>query len=209
MSTLRVERDHKAALMFQRVRVVPFKDDSSENDCSKLLTSYAAEFVHKQLKLAGKVKEIKESNGQYMVDTSEGSKVVTSTTCGCIFHMSMLLSCHHIFTLRCKNDESLFDPVLCDKKWTTTYYRSTQRLFLTSSSQPAVQVMTYSKQHRKKLSQHQKFRKASILTTELALVASEASNVHFERCIDTLQQLLAFWKNGDVVALTKVDLTSK
>ena len=68
--------------------------------------------------------------------------------------------------------------------------------------------MTYSKQHRKKLSQHQKFRKASILTTELASVASEASNMHFERCIDTLRQLLAFWKNGDEVALTKVDLTS-
>ena len=162
-------RDHKAALIFQRVKVFPFKDDSPENDYSKLLTSYAAEFVHKQLKLTGKVKE-----GQYMVDTSEGSKVVTSTTCGCIFHMSMLLPCRHIFALRCKNDETLFDPVLCDKRWTTTYYRSTQRLFLTSSSQPAVQVMTYSKQHRKKLSQHQKFRKASILTTELASVASEA-----------------------------------
>ena len=48
--------------MFPRVKVVPFKDDSPENDYSKLLTSYAAEFVHKQLKLhvAVKVKEIKE-----------------------------------------------------------------------------------------------------------------------------------------------------
>ena len=105
------------------------------------------------------------------------------------------------------NDEPLFDPVLCDKRWTTAYYRSTQRLFLTNSSQPAVQVMTCSKQHRRKLSQHQKFRKASILTTELASVASEASNLHFER--STLQQLSAFWKNGYEVALTKVDLTSK
>ena len=46
--------------MFQRVKVFPFKDDSPDNDYSKWLTSYAAEFVHKQLKLAGKVKE-----GQY------------------------------------------------------------------------------------------------------------------------------------------------
>ena len=61
-------RDHKAALNY-----------------SKLLTSYAAEFVHKQLKLTGKVKE-----GQYIVDTSEGSKVVTSTTCGCIFHIASM-----------------------------------------------------------------------------------------------------------------------
>ena len=143
LSTLRVERDHKAALMFQRVKVVPF---NPENDYSKLLTSYAPEFVHKQLKLAGKVKEI-NSNGQYMVDTSERSKVVTSTTCGCILHMFMLLPCHHIFALRRKNDELLFDPVLCDKRWTTTYYRLTQRLLLTSTSQPAVQIMTYSKQH--------------------------------------------------------------
>ena len=99
--------------MFPRVKVVPFKDDSPENDYSKLLTSYAAEFVHKQLKLhvAVKVKEIKESYGQYMVDTSEGSEVVTSTTCGCIFHMSMLLPCRHIFALQHKNDEPIFDPV--------------------------------------------------------------------------------------------------
>ena len=51
--------------------------------------------------------------------------------------------------------------------------------------------------HRRKLSQHQKFRKASVITSELASVASEASHVHFQRRIDVLKDLIVHWKNGD------------
>ena len=38
-----------------------------------------------------------------------------------------------------------------------------------------------SAKHRQALTQHQKFREASIITTELASVASVASNVHYVR----------------------------
>ena len=40
LTALRTERDHKAAIMFQNVKVNPFRDDSPESQYSKLLTSY-------------------------------------------------------------------------------------------------------------------------------------------------------------------------
>ena len=115
LTALRTERDHKAAIMFQKVKVNPFCDDSPESKYSKLLTTYAADYVHKQLKLVDKVHEIKEENGQYTVETSEGVKVITLSSCGCVFNTSMLLPCRHMFALRYKLQEPLFAAELCDK----------------------------------------------------------------------------------------------
>ena len=47
LTALRTERDHKAALMFQKVKVIPFSEDSPECQYSKLLTTYAADYVLK------------------------------------------------------------------------------------------------------------------------------------------------------------------
>ena len=52
LSALRIESDHKAAMVFQKVTVHPFPADSQESNYSKLLTPYALAFVIKQLKLA-------------------------------------------------------------------------------------------------------------------------------------------------------------
>ena len=61
LTALHTERDHKAALMFQKVRVCPFPKDSAEYSYSHLLTSYAFTFVNKQLKLIDKVKNFEEA----------------------------------------------------------------------------------------------------------------------------------------------------
>jgi hypothetical protein len=66
-------------------------------------------------------------------------------------------------------------------------------------------VTTASKQHRRKLSQHEKFRKASFVTSELASVASQAFNVHFDRRIALLKDLISYWRNGDEVTLKEVE----
>ena len=39
------------------------------------------------------------------------------------------------------------------------------------------------------------------MTSELPSVASEASNVHFDRRIALLKDLIAYWRNGDEVTL--------
>ena len=103
LSSLRTERDHKAALQFQKVKVQPFSPSTPEAAYSKILTSYALAFVIKQIALAEKVKDIQEDDGIiYRVKTSEGMKTVSLEDCECIFRSSMRLPCRHIFALRKK-----------------------------------------------------------------------------------------------------------
>ena len=201
---MRTERDHKAALVFQKVKVNPFRDDSPQSMYSRLLTTYAAGFVHKQLELADKVSCFTAVEDKYMVKTSEGDKYVTSSTCECIFRRSMLLPCRHIFALRSQLSLCIYDADLCHERWTTAYYRPTQRVFLTHSSESTM-VLTTSKKHRRSLSQHQKFRMASIITAELASVASYASKAQFDRRIKLLKELLSYWKNEEEVGLAELD----
>ena len=204
LGALRTERDHKAAIMFQKVKVYPFAADSPEMEYSKLLTSYASQFVLQQMKLVEKVKPIcGDDNEIFMVQTSEGPKTMTISDCECTFYRSMSLPCRHIFALRAKLEVPLFDPDMCNERWTSAYYRATQRLFSASSAQPIL-ATTVSKEHRRKLSQHEKFRKASLLSSELASVASEASTVHFSRRLKVIRDIIMHWKNGEEVAIVDV-----
>ena len=116
----------------------------------------------------------------------------------------MKLPCGHVMALRKKLNEPVYDESLCDVQWTVNYYRSTQRLFIDNSKNSSV-VVTATKDHKRKLSQHEKFRKASLLTTEIASIASCASNVHYNRRIKLLQNLLYHWKNGEEVTLMEID----
>ena len=161
LSALRTERDHKTAVMFQKVKLLPFSKDSPEMCYNQLLTSYAFSFVEKQFKLIPKVRELKASDGNWVIETSAGPISVTPTKCNtCLFFTSMRLPCRHIFSLRDKLNIPLFDSDLCDKRWTS---KSVQRLFLTSSQTELSVAIDTSHEHKKKLSQAQKFRKASFL----------------------------------------------
>ena len=126
LTALRTEHDHKAALVFQKVKVSPFQDDSPQSMYSRLLTNYAAGFVNKQLALVDKVSSFTAEGDKYAVKTSEGQKFVTIFSCECIFSRSMFLSCHHIFALRSQLGLPTFDAALCHERWTSAYYCSTQ-----------------------------------------------------------------------------------
>ena len=207
LNAFRRERDHKVANMFQKVKVSYFNDDSPESHYSKFLSNYATQFVHKQLHLAHKVSAITADGDSYLVDTTEGQKKLTTFSCEYIFNKSMRLPCRHIFALRNKLDQPLFDVTLCDKRWSATYYRSTHRMF-SGCSADAPMVTVTSEKHQQALSQHQKFREASLITTELASLASMVSNVHYERRIELLKKLVDFWKNGQMVGLTELSLST-
>jgi len=133
LQTLRTERDHKAALTFQKTKVFSYQKNSAEMQYSELLTSYASCFVVKQLKL---VKDIRREDDVYIVNTNDGDKVVTQDTCKCIFNQSMRLPCRHMFSLQKQLGVSLFDATICDKRWTVDYYQRTHRIFSDSIHQP-------------------------------------------------------------------------
>jgi hypothetical protein len=56
------------------------------------------------------------------------------------------------------------------------------------------------------LSQNHKFKKAVILTSELASLASEASKIHFVRRMKLLKELVEHWKENEEVALVEIDV---
>lgn len=86
LSTLRSERDHRAAIMFQKVKVQSFRKGTPEYQYSQLLMSYASSFITKQLKLVHSVKEFDEiDNGVYSVQTSEGIISVSIMDYDCLF----------------------------------------------------------------------------------------------------------------------------
>jgi zinc finger SWIM domain-containing protein 3 len=209
LSTLRSERDHKAAVNFQKVKVQNFGIGSPEYQYSQLLTSYASSYVSRQLNLVHKVKEItaSEDGTLYTVETSGGVKNVSLHDCDCLFSKSMLLPCRHIFALRRKLGTPLFDESLCNIRWTSKYYRENQRMFLdvSWSSSDSVQVTQATSKPSRVLSQHQKYRKAIVLTSDLASILSEASGIHYDRRTALLKELIVYWKNGEEVALTEID----
>ena len=190
--------------MFQKVKVSCCDDGSPLSLYYKFLSNHAAQFVHKQLLLASKVSTITADGDCYTVETTEGQIELTTSTSECIFNKSMLLPCCHIFALRSKLGEPLFEASLCDKQWSTTYYRSTQRIFSEHPMDASMMMITSAK-HRQALTQHQKFHEASIITSQLASVASVASNVYYVRRIDSMKELIDFWKNGQEVGLVEMD----
>lgn len=115
-----------------------------------------------------------------------------------------ILPCrHNMIALRMKLKEPLFNPTLCKERWTCAYYRSTQRFFSTFSSQSHLN-MRDSKKRKCHLSQHEKYRKALLHTSELASVASTAGHVHFHRRLKLIKEL-DHWKSGEEVGLVALD----
>ena len=116
----------------------------------------------------------------------------------------MKLPCRHMFALRKWLGILLFDASICDKRWTSEHYRSTQRLFSECLQQPSIAI-TGIKRPPCRLSQHEKFQKASVCTTELAAVMSEASHVNFYNRLEIVKSLCEQWKSGKEVGLQLID----
>ena len=97
---------------------------------------------------------------------------MTEVKYGSVFQRSMQLPCRHIFALRQKLGMSLFDNQCCADRWTVSNYRANQRIFCDLAAAPSVEITSSSFSKQRKLTQYEKFRKATVLTTELATVIS-------------------------------------
>lgn len=134
LRVMRSERDHKAALVVQKVPVL-FHSTSNKASQSyiKHLTPYAYRFIEKQLSFMDKVKlRTDDANDQsYLVSSSsDGEITVTASSCMCMFWHSIKLPCRHIFAARSTLGLDLFDEGLCDRRWSSDYFKSNQRIFL-------------------------------------------------------------------------------
>ena len=110
-----------------------------------------------------------------------------------------------MYALQLKLGETLFGPYLCDRWWTYAYYRGTQRLIINSSVDPSFDIVESSSKGKCKLSQREKYHKASFLISELASVTSGASHVHFDRRLQVLKDQIVHRKSKKEVTLVEVD----
>ncbi len=68
--------------------------------------------------------------------------------------------------------ESLFEPALCNNRWTQQHYKKHQRILHSSKSTTGV-VVTEVASSKSPQSQQQKFRKACVVTDKIAALISE------------------------------------
>ena len=129
LRVLRSERDHKAALTVQKVPVA-FHSTTDEASLSfmKFLTPYAYQFVAKQIALKPKVNLTEQDDGSFEISSSEGRLEVTASACTCSSWLLMKLPCRHILAARSKLGMDSFDETLFDTRWSSEYYKASQRV---------------------------------------------------------------------------------
>ncbi len=155
LRVLRAERDNKAGLAALKVPVSFHSNKDDHVNYMKHLTPYAYKFTAKQLDLKEIVKIPEDANDeQATISTSEGAIDVCCSCCECLSWKSMKLPCRHIFALRKHVGMDLFDPSLCDRRWSIDYYKSKQRIFIPNSgnTESDVSVVTFSAPKKKTLS---------------------------------------------------------
>ncbi|VDI16268.1 Hypothetical predicted protein [Mytilus galloprovincialis] len=194
--TLRNERDLAGAVELQKARVCQFEDDSPEKKYITYLTDYAAKFVLINIKKCQKMQiSTEEDTGILYYEDSYGKIALNDKKCSCIFNRSMSLPCEHILVTRLFLGLDLFDASLCSMRWTLSYYRQKMRLLSTDKSVEGHVICSTVKEKNGPLSEHQKYRKASVITNQLASLCAEVSMVEYKKRIEQLNQLLTSWRS--------------
>ena len=215
LSSLRAERNHRAASIFQKRPVCFNNFKEHELQYYKKCTPFAFKHIQEQLTLHGKCGKTlgNGSNGVFTIKSKRGNLQVCCEKCHCDFFTSMKLPCRHILALRKHPNCPLFCKSLCDKRWTKDHYFASHRIFKSCEQPSLCEVDELAEDHdspsitvgrckeKKVLSQHEKYRKAFEVTRTLASLASEASGKLFQTRLATLQHILELWKDGKEVAI--------
>ena len=205
VGTLRVERDHKAAIHFQKTKVVTYVEGSPERKYIDHLTSYTSDFVLKQLELSKKVPEFAQmSDSDSYTLSSNKSIIFTVDGCTCYFYTAMNLPCKHIFALRQKVGVSLFQGSLCNDRWTTNFYKRNCRIFLSNDVSATTTLETDIVHAKPKLTKFKRFRTAQLLTNKIADATSEVTGAIFNHRLEQLTKILAIWNSGSELAIDEI-----
>lgn len=119
--------------------------------------------------------------------------------CSCRFR-SAILPCCHIFATRHYFGLMKYDESLCSDRWSAKLSAQSVATPLDDEYGETEAVHVDKQEDVRILSSHQKFRKASVITAELASIASEGSMLEFSRRTD---DLLCQWMNGHRVHLAR------
>ena len=212
LSSLHVERDHRAITLFQKTPSQPFPKGSVKSQYMQVVTPFALSYIVKQIDLVSKVKLKPEEGDTYECESSSKIHIsASSEDCNCSFRKAMQLPCKHILAVCQKSNLPLFQPALCAERWTLEYYRSSQLILqdqnehyvFTDGDSIPVSMVTQPK--RAVLSQHEKFRKANRITQRLATLSSEVSMKDFNSRLACLEEIAKIWERGDHVSVECCD----
>ena len=193
LAVLARERDNRAINVFMKVSTMPRSDD--EQGYSDGVTPYALSHISTHLKA---------SPGVIPPET-------TADDCPCGFHTSMMLPCKHIFAYRRQHSMDIVDLALVHRRWLKEYFLE-RHPALTSLQTPTnleeeendVNVHTTTTSTKRVLSQHEKYRKAHMLSTNLASLASEATGRRYKMRMKVLHELERQWKEDKEVVVVEV-----
>ena len=133
LDSLSIERNYRAAIIFQKSSVRSFSDNFPLHEYQDYLMPYAFSHVMKQFKLAQKVKvtaSIDSKSCTTKFYSNERTIVTSKLSCECGFFKAMQLPCRHIFSLCQHTHLNPFVDQLCALRWTCDYYKKSQYFLL-------------------------------------------------------------------------------
>lgn len=183
-----------------------YVNGSVEHSYMKLLTEIAAQHVLKELK--AHIRLTPEKHDDKTI-TFISEKYIESnasiSSCNCIFSLSFMLPCRHIFFTREHFKVSLYDETLCAKRWTNNYCIDKQRCFEPQDTEvinglpPTITTISC-----KTIQQDIQEKQRVILAVKNSLISicSLCCENNFTRKVEVLKKINDSW-NRDLKILTE------
>ena len=129
---LAVHQNERNTLAKNVSRRPTFEMTNDEEKYFSLLTNYGFKYVSQQMEEMIHVKFVcKIEDTTYVVKSAASETIkyyVTPTSCTCSNFKSMGLPCRHLLKIRKIENISLYDALLCKKRWTREYLNKNHRL---------------------------------------------------------------------------------
>ena len=203
LSTLTVERDHKALEITMKRQVSTYDPSTAIGQFMSLLTPYSFGFVKDQLERASQVQNIQQLNdGKSCLVSSQGRSITcTVDSCPCGFVSALQLPCRHIFAVRTSYSLPEYDESLCAERWKLQHILNNHRAYLPIDSSAtevdSIDISTHiSEPSSAILSEQQKYRKVFKITQNLCQKLSTFGMSDFNEGIQVLQSVGSLWDGG-------------
>lgn len=185
VSVLASEKDITAVRLDMRTPRIRFENLALKS-YHELLTPFIFWKIHFEFEMMEKV--IFTSYDENTAVTTFG-RTVTSSTCSCEFHLSMILPCRHILKFREQRNIDVFAPELCERRWTKQYYSKSHPALQMNENIP-VAVPIYV--HKIRVPEEKdKFKAAASVTKEINSLVSTMTTGEYTFYMEKLKSLKA------------------
>lgn len=173
--------------------MVNYPENSSEEKYASLLTPYAFKYVSQQLEMVKDVISVAvkdvDVNAMYMFKSSNNQYCTVENSCSCIFYNGMGLPCKHILAVRELLNITIFEPELCNIRWSKNFYLDSYSKILgngTCHLESHLNTTQIQQRSSKVLSYNEKYRKTVKTTQQLTALISELSSREYNKVLGSI-----------------------